>query len=70
VVAADVEDGSLTVSVRDDGVGGAREDGSGMLGIADRVAALDGALRAESPDDGGTLVAATIELAGDGDYSG
>jgi len=70
VVAADVANGSLTVTVRDDGVGGARKDGSGMLGIADRLAALNGRLRIETPDGGGTLVAATIPLDGAGDYSG
>ena len=64
VVAADVDDATLTVTVRDDGVGGARKDGSGLLGIADRLAALDGRLRVESPPDGGTLVIADIPLRG------
>jgi signal transduction histidine kinase len=57
-----VEDGSLRVLVRDDGIGGARPDGSGLLGLADRLAVLDGRLRVESPPDGGTLVAAAIPL--------
>ena len=48
--------------MRDDGVGGARRDGSGLIGLADRLAALDGALRVESPAGGGTLVVATIPL--------
>jgi signal transduction histidine kinase len=48
--------------VRDDGVGGARPDGSGLVGLADRLAALDGRLRVESPTDGGTLLAADIPL--------
>jgi signal transduction histidine kinase len=61
-VMAGIEDGMLAVQVRDDGVGGARRDGSGLVGLADRVAALDGRLRIESPADGGTLVAATIPL--------
>jgi signal transduction histidine kinase len=61
-VAAHVEDGALRVHVRDDGVGGARPDGSGLLGLRDRLAALDGQLRVESPGDGGTLVAAEIPL--------
>jgi PAS domain S-box-containing protein len=61
-VAARVEDGTLRVQVRDDGVGGARPDGSGLLGLADRLAVLDGRLRVESPADGGTLVAAEIPL--------
>jgi signal transduction histidine kinase/PAS domain-containing protein len=63
-VMARVEDGTLAVHVRDDGVGGARPDGSGLLGLADRLAALDGRLRVESPADGGTLIAASIPLAG------
>jgi signal transduction histidine kinase len=63
-VTAHIEDGALQVRVRDDGVGGARADGSGLLGLADRLAVLDGRLKVESPADGGTLVAAAIPLAG------
>jgi signal transduction histidine kinase len=63
-VRAHVEGGTLQLRVRDDGVGGARPDGSGLVGLADRLAALDGQLRVESPADGGTLVAADIPLAG------
>jgi signal transduction histidine kinase len=61
-VTARIADGMLGVRVRDDGVGGARRSGSGLIGLADRVAALDGELRVESPADGGTLVAAAIPL--------
>jgi signal transduction histidine kinase len=61
-VTARVEDGSLRVQVRDDGFGGARPDGSGLLGLADRLAVLGGQLRVESPADGGTLVAADIPV--------
>jgi PAS domain S-box-containing protein len=61
-VTAAMEGGVLRVHVRDDGVGGARPDGSGLLGLADRLASLDGRLRIESPADGGTLVAAAIPL--------
>jgi signal transduction histidine kinase len=63
-VTAHIEDGTLQVRVRDNGVGGARADGSGLLGLADRLAALDGGLAVESPADGGTLVAAAIPLTG------
>jgi signal transduction histidine kinase len=63
-VMARVQDGALAVHVRDDGVGGARPDGSGLVGLADRLAALDGQLRIESPADGGTLITAVIPLAG------
>jgi signal transduction histidine kinase len=64
VVTAHVEDGTLRVQVRDDGVGGARPHGSGLLGLADRLAVLDGQLRVESPADGGTCVAADIPIPG------
>ena len=65
-VTARVEDGTLVVHVRDDGVGGAQHNGSGLTGLTDRLAALDGELRVESPADGGTVVAATIPLPGSG----
>jgi signal transduction histidine kinase len=61
-VTARVEDGTLRVQVRDDGVGGARPDGSGVRGLVDRLAVLDGQLRVESPAGGGTLVAADFPL--------
>ncbi|MEA2212676.1 MAG: hypothetical protein QOF83_2624, partial [Solirubrobacteraceae bacterium] len=63
-VTARIEHGTLAVHVRDDGIGDARPDGSGLLGLADRLAALDGQLRVESPADNGTLVAAAIPLRG------
>jgi PAS domain S-box-containing protein len=63
-VTARIEHGTLAVHVRDDGVGGALRDGSGLLGLADRLAALDGELRIDSPADSGTLVAAAIPLPG------
>ena len=44
-VSARVEDDALRIDVRDDGVGGARPDGSGLVGLADRLAVLDGGLR-------------------------
>jgi signal transduction histidine kinase len=62
-VTARIDEGTLRIHVRDDGVGGARP-GSGLLGLADRLAALDGRLDVGSPADGGTLVAATIPLTG------
>jgi PAS domain S-box-containing protein len=63
-VAARVEDGTLRIQVRDDGVGGARPDGSGLVGLADRLAVVDGELRVEDSADGGTLVAADIPVPG------
>jgi PAS domain S-box-containing protein len=61
-VTAQVEDGTLLICVRDDGDGGARPDGNGLQGLADRLAVLGGRLRVESPADGGTLLTATIPL--------
>jgi len=63
-VRAHVENGTLQLQVGDDGVGGARAEGSGLVGLADRLAVLEGRLRVESPADGGTLVTADIPLPG------
>lgn len=50
--------GSLVVSVADDGVGGARaREGSGLAGLADRVAAVGGRLHVESGTQGTLLTA-------------
>jgi signal transduction histidine kinase len=57
------EDGRLTVLVADDGVGGADlTGGSGLRGLADRIAALDGRLEVDSPPGGGTRVRARIPV--------
>jgi signal transduction histidine kinase len=53
--------GRVVVEVRDNGVGGADPAaGSGLSGLADRVAALDGLLDVESPQGGGTVVRAEV----------
>jgi signal transduction histidine kinase len=46
--------GSLHISVTDDGAGGADPGGSGLRGIADRVAAVGGTLSVDSPPGSGT----------------
>jgi signal transduction histidine kinase len=61
-VAAAVSDGWLRVEVRDDGVGGADPYGHGLLGIADRVAALGGRIGVESPPGAGTVLTAELPL--------
>ncbi len=54
-------DGRLLVQVRDDGRGGADvRPGAGLAGIADRVAAVGGALSLSSPLGGGTIVEAML----------
>jgi GAF domain-containing protein len=61
-VMVSVEDRTLHIDVRDDGIGGADPDGHGLVGIGDRVTALGGALDIESPAGGGTVVTATLPL--------
>jgi PAS domain S-box-containing protein len=61
-VTAHLQGDMLVIGVRDDGIGGARPEGSGLVGLADRLAALDGTLRIESSPEGGTLLAADIPL--------
>ena len=57
------DDGTLTVTVTDDGVGGADPGkGSGLRGLADRVAVLDGTLAVDSPPSGGTTIRAELPL--------
>jgi len=55
---------ALVVEVADDGVGGAdAARGSGLSGLADRVASLDGTLTVDSPRGSGTRVTASIPTA-------
>jgi PAS domain S-box-containing protein len=55
--------GVLRILVSDDGVGGADPaDGSGIRGLVDRVAVLDGSFEIESPAGAGTFVRAEIPL--------
>jgi signal transduction histidine kinase len=56
--------GSATVVVADDGIGGADASlGTGLRGLADRVEALGGQLEVSSPTAGGTRLSAEIPLA-------
>jgi signal transduction histidine kinase len=65
-VGVDVRlDGStLHVRVSDDGVGGARPGGgTGLLGLAQRVASLDGTMTVTSPAGGPTTIAVELPCA-------
>jgi len=54
-------DGNARVAVTDDGIGGARlGGGSGLSGLADRVEALGGTLRLDSPTGGGTQLVVEV----------
>ena len=55
---------AVVASVADDGAGGAAPPrGSGLGGLADRVAAVGGRLAIESPEGSGTCLRATIPVA-------
>jgi signal transduction histidine kinase len=59
--------GSVRVEVGDDGRGGAHPGkGHGLAGLADRLAALEGALAVSSPPGGPTTLIATIPAVGVG----
>jgi signal transduction histidine kinase len=63
-VAVARTNGQVDVQVSDDGVGGADPaQGSGLRGLSDRVAALDGRLELTSADGDGTTVRARIPCA-------
>jgi PAS domain S-box-containing protein len=58
------ENGTVVVTVIDDGVGGADPfRGSGLRGLGDRLAVLEGTLDVESPPGEGTTIRAMIPLA-------
>lgn len=61
VVGAWVDDGRLWIEVSDHGRGGADgRRGSGLQGLADRLATLNGRLTVDSPTEGGTRLRAEI----------
>jgi signal transduction histidine kinase len=60
-VAVRRTDGHVTVEISDDGVGGADAvGGTGLRGLGDRVAALEGSLSVQSPPGGGTRLLAEL----------
>ncbi|HEY7421058.1 MAG TPA: MASE1 domain-containing protein [Gaiellaceae bacterium] len=61
LVERSVENGHVTVAVEDDGIGGADPDnGTGLVGLTDRIEALGGRLAIDSPQGEGTRLAAQI----------
>jgi signal transduction histidine kinase len=63
-VSVSLADDRLVIEVVDDGRGGAdASHGSGLRGLADRIAALDGTLDVFSPAGHGTRVRAELEVA-------
>jgi signal transduction histidine kinase len=63
-VRLETRDGVLAVEVADDGAGGADPaGGSGLRGLADRVEALGGRLRLDSPPGRGTRLTAELPFA-------
>ena len=63
-VTTTLEDNVLTVTIQDDGRGGADpQAGSGLRGMQDRLAALDGTLEIVSPRGAGTIVKGVIPCA-------
>jgi signal transduction histidine kinase len=61
---ATTDEGTLTLMVRDDGVGGADPGrGSGLVGLQDRVEALGGTITIDSSAAKGTCVEVTLPIA-------
>lgn len=60
VISVTREEDEVIVMVRDDGRGGADVTGSGLSGLASRVAAADGTLQVTSPSGGPTVVTARL----------
>lgn len=56
IVCVEAGRGVLSLSVRDDGAGGADPDGSGLTGLRERAEALGGTLKLTSPPGRGTSV--------------
>jgi signal transduction histidine kinase len=62
VIVTDLAD-SVTLEVRDDGVGGAdAARGSGLVGLTDRVAVVDGTFTVHSPPGQGTTIRCVVPV--------
>jgi signal transduction histidine kinase len=66
-VDAEASGDTLRVCVRDDGLGGADPvQGSGLVGLKDRIEALGGTFSLHSPPGGGTTVSCELPVTGAG----
>jgi signal transduction histidine kinase len=64
-VCAEIKEGNLCLSIHDDGIGGAdSSEGSGLIGLKDRVEVLGGHMKVISPPGIGTSLHVTIPLSG------
>jgi signal transduction histidine kinase len=55
----------MQLAIRDDGIGGADpRQGSGLVGLSDRIEALGGTLQVSSPAGGGTTLLIEVPLQG------
>jgi signal transduction histidine kinase len=64
-VELEARDSTLRLAIRDDGIGGAdSRQGSGLVGLSDRVEALGGTLEVTSPAGNGTTLLIEIPLDG------
>jgi signal transduction histidine kinase len=62
-VSLEQRDGSLVLSVGDNGVGGADASrGSGLIGLTDRVEALGGSIHVDSRSEEGTQITAELPV--------
>ncbi|MEV4490150.1 histidine kinase [Micromonospora coxensis] len=63
IIEIEARDTRVDMRVRDNGIGGADPDGSGLQGLARRVAALDGQFHVHSPAGGPTTIRAELPCA-------
>ena len=62
-VVVDAQDGTLRLSTRDDGVGGADQRlGTGLTGLRDRIEALGGSITITSPTGHGTAIEVSLPI--------
>jgi signal transduction histidine kinase len=55
--------GTMTLQIRDDGVGGADASrGSGLTGLRDRVEAVGGSMTVDSPPGAGTVLTVLLPV--------